>query len=285
MDFRTRLTSILTLGALLAALASPALAAEPAAAAPRLPAVAQLLDPASLAAIKAEGRAVRAVAGAEARRPELAPLVAASAALRAAITAEAPSMLVEAAFLLPRPAPADPAAEFSRVYGILRAVSSLQGTVYWSASRKTWRTFYEESWRIDGPATRLKIADGAPSGSPPSTEQIYAWQKDLSFGGNVYRYRYAIHGAALPGAAPSQAPAILVESSNLTRMSYSLIPVMDPEGLKVRLLVVPCAEGILFYAASAARAPNLPGLRGKLEDSFTNRAAALFRWFGERYAG
>ncbi len=49
-----------------------------------------------------------------------------------------------------------------------------------------------------------------------------------------------------------------------------------------RSLVIPLKEGILFYAASAANSPPVPFLNGKLEDSFSNRAEALFKWFGAR---
>lgn len=237
------------------------------------------------AAIRAEGRIVRAVSGEGALLLHIAPLVPASAELRAAIAAEEPSILVEAVFLLERPVPADPLAELASAYGILRSISSLQGILYWSASRKTWRTFYEESWRIADPETRSKVADSEAGSSAPDVT-VYAWQKDLSFGGNVYRYRYRLYGmgtAAQAHEVPAGPACIFVESSNLTRMSYGIIPAMGPEGLKTRLIVVPCAEGILFYAVSAARAPGIPGLRGKLEDSFTNRAEALFRWFGDRF--
>jgi hypothetical protein len=267
---------------------SPVLAQSPGSSpASRLPSLADLLDASVRAGLKAEGKAVRAVSGLEASKPELTPRAAAGAELRAAIAADAPSILVEAVFLLERPAPADAVAEFTRAYGILRSISSLQGILYWSASRKTWRTFYEESWRIDGPESKLRMADGIPAGIPPADATVFAHQKDLSFGENVYRYRYRTFGlpgtATGPGAAAAGPLAISVESTNLTRMSYSFVPAMGPEGLKTRLLVLPCVEGILFYASSAAKAPAIPGLRGKLEDSFSNRAAALFTWFGERY--
>ena len=65
-------------------------------------------------------------------------------------------------------------------------------------------------------------------------------------------------------------------------MYYKLVPVAAPGALKVRVLVLDTDEGILFWAVSSARAAVIPGVRGKLEDSFGNRAEAVYRWFAAR---
>ncbi len=232
-----------------------------------LPGLVGLIPEAATAELALEGRAVRSGFGTAA--PALLPRHPAAETIRAALATEPRTVLVEAIFLYGRPAPTDGAAEFRTLYGLLRAVSSLEGIEYWSESRKTMRTFYAESYRIDGPETRRRLPDEALGPGPlPSEEAIFVFQRDLSFGANVYRYAFR----ALPGA-------IALESSNLTRMSYGLVPVLGPDKLRVRLLVIPAAEGILFYVASAADAASVPGLKAKLESSFANRAEALFRWF------
>ena len=199
--------------------------------------------------------------------------------IRKGIVAEKPGMLVEALFVLERPegAPSsgDATLEFTRISQILTSLSSLQGIEYWSESRKAWRTFYAESWRIDDATARNRLPD-SPRRVGAEGLTLYAWQKDLSFGGNVYRYEYAVAGSR---EAPS---ALLVTQTNLTRMSYGLIPLVGAEGLETRILIIQAREGILFYAASAANSPPIPILSGKLQDSFSNRAAALFKWFGAR---
>ncbi len=183
------------------------------------------------------------------------------------LRAEEPDVVVETLYLWkkPRPVPAD--AEVLAVYNVLRAVGSLQGIEYWSASRQTMRLFYEESWRVVSPEDRTRIPDQRVAAVPPS-ETFTVWQKDLSFGGNLNRLDYR--------SAPD---GILLESVNLTRMYYKFVPVASPGSLKVRVLVLNTDEGILFWAVSSARAAVVPGVRGKLEDSFGNRAEALFRWF------
>ena len=256
------------------AAASAAQAAAPAgaSAAQRLLPASALLPPAFLADFARDGKLVRAAMGKA--EPGLLPAHPAAEAVRGALASEKPSVLVEAVFLYKRPVPVDPAAELRAVYGILGAINTLEGVEYWSESRKTMRVFYAESYRVDGPETRRRLPDSAPpAGALPASEGFFAFQRDLSFGANVYRYEYR----SLPGA-------ILLESRNLTRMSYGIVPVLGPEALGVRLLVVPAEDGILFYAASSASAALVPGLRGKLENSFSNRAEALFRWFSARMA-
>jgi hypothetical protein len=252
---------------LLAALAIVAACAAAYAAESSLPTASSLLGPEAYAEALVSGRAVELGK----LSPKLLPAHPAAAPLREAIAAEAPSILVEAAFLLPRRAPENRTArdaELASIYGIMRSIGTLEGIEYYSASRKKMRTFYAESYVIDDPKSRNRLPDPAPPapGSIPKAESLLAFQKDLSFGANVYRYDFE-----------SADGAVRVTATNLTRMSYSLVPVMAPEALKTRLLVIQAEDAIVFYAASGAVAPGI--FKGKLEDSFSNRAEALFKWF------
>jgi hypothetical protein len=232
------------------------------------------LLPAEAASLLASsGRAVRT----SSEKLSFIPNHPASAAIREAFEKEKPSLVVEAVFALPRPKPPTEAAtqvELASVYGILRSLGSLQGIEYYSTSHKKMRTFYAESYIIDGPDSTVALNDPkAPIiGAIPQSETVYAFQRDLSFGANRYRYEYA----AFPDA-------IRLSSSNLTKMSYGIVTVAAPGELSTRLLVIQADNAILFYAASGAKAPGF--FSGKLEDSFANRAEALFRWFSAKYAG
>lgn len=237
-----------------------------------LPPVSTLLSASELDTIRAEGRIARVASGDAASQPMLVPASSASRVLKTTIAKERPNLLVEAVFFLERTTPTVPAEETRAIYGLLRSFGSLEGIEYWSASRKTWRVFYAESYRIDGPETKRRLPDETPPAEVPPSEELFAFQRDLSFGANIYRYRLSSH----------EGGTILLEQTNLTRMNYGLMPMLGAEGLRTRLLVIPTREGIVFYAASVADAPSLPLIRTKLENSFSNRAAALFRWFSER---
>jgi hypothetical protein len=233
---------------------------------------AQLLPAEAASQLAAKGKAVRSGSG----LPAFLPQVPASAAIQEAIAAEKPSVLVEAVFSHPRArlaGVAAKAAELASMYGILRSLGSLQGIEYYSASHKAMRTLYAESWIVDGPETKARLPDPAPPapGALPAAETLFAFQRDLSFGANTYRYDYS--------AFPS---AVLVKSNNLTRMSFGLVPLLAPNALATRLLVIQTDDAILFYAVSGASAPGI--FKGKLEESFSNRAEALFRWFSAKFS-
>jgi hypothetical protein len=229
------------------------------------------LDGTSIARLSTEGPILSSVIGEAASNAVTRLRHPAFDALKDELRKEKPGILAEALFLLPRPAPDDSSDEMLRIYRQLTAIGSLQGIDYWSESRQVWRTFYAESWRVADATSTERLADEPVEAIPPA-KTLYAFQRDLSFGSNTYRYDYHFirNGAA---------PAILLVQTNLTRMSYGILPILGAEGLRTRILVIPTREGILFYAVSAANAPPIPILGGKLSDSFSNRAAALFKWF------
>ncbi len=200
----------------------------------------------------------------------LAPRHPAAEALRAELSAERPDVVVEALFLWKKPRRSDPEAERLTAYNILRSIGSLTGIEYYSASRKAMRLFYERSTLVSGPDGKTPIADSA-LGSIPRSETLYARQKDLSFGDNVYRYEFSTGSDYLKSM-----------SVNLTTMRYGIVPVAEPEALRVRLLALFADDAILFYAVSSAKATVVPGVRGKLESSFGNRAGAIYAWFSRK---
>jgi hypothetical protein len=233
-----------------------------------LPSAADILGQAVCAEIAAEGKAMRTSADTV---PTLLPDHRSAEGMRTAIGSEKAGVLVETASLLPAKASEDTAArrrQLASIYGLMRSFSSLQGIEYYSISHGRMRTLYAESYRIDGPDSRQRIPDPPvpPPDAIPTAETIYAFQRDLSFGANVYAHSFA----CMP-------EAVRVEATNLTRMSFGIIPVLAPHALHTRLLVIQAAEGIIFYIESNAAAPGF--LRSRLGESFANRAAALFVWF------
>ncbi len=186
------------------------------------------------------------------------------------LDAEDPDVVVEALYVWKKPRATELPTETLAIFNILRAVGTLQGIEYWSASRGRMRLFYEESWRVVSFEDRTPVPDEPVKEVPPS-ESFTVWQKDLSFGGNVNRVDYSC-----------SADGVLMESTNLTRMSYGILSVAAPGALKVRVLALNVDEGVLFWVVSSARAAVVPGVRGKLEASFGNRSEAIFRWFSAK---
>ena len=130
------------------------------------------------------------------------------------------------------------------------------------------RLFYEISHLTSGPDSTERVSDTWLQAIPAQKETLYARQKDLSFGDN--RYQISLEAGS---------DYVTNATSNLTGMRYGLIPVASPGMLNVRVLAVNAEDGVLFYVVSSAKAAILPGIRGKLENSFGNRAAAIYAWF------
>lgn len=190
------------------------------------------------------------------------------------ITAFKPSLIVEALYLYTKPAGAalDGWTEEERtaVYNATRALSTLAGIEYYSASREKMRTFYETSVIVDGPEGTQSLPDPIVD-TPPQHAELYAIQKDLTFGENVYRYEFYAEPAGF---------AFMQE--NLTSMNYGPFPILGKKRLRTTVLVLDAGDSLVMYAISAARALKVPGIAGKVRNSFSNRADAIYGWFTQR---
>jgi hypothetical protein len=182
-----------------------------------------------------------------------------------------PSFFVETLYLYRKPAgaasPAWSAAERSALYNEALALSSLAGLQYYSASRGEMRTFYETSRVVSGPDGKQDAADPAFA-SPPAELTIYARQKDLSFGDNVYRYDYY--------ARPD---SFVFVQENLSSMNYGIIPAVGRNKLRSMVAVIDAGDYLLLYAVSMAKAASLPGMSERVGRSFSTRAEAILNWF------
>jgi len=233
----------------------------------------------TLASLLGETTSIELASGSKATRTDthgnldLLPNCPEAESLRSGVAADGSSILVETVFALVRKGPVDTQAteeELARIYGLMRSFSSLQGIEYYSASRHTMRTFYAESWLVSDADTRTRMPDPpAPrAGFLPRTESLLVWQKDLTFAGNIYEYRFS-----------SFPHAVQAVSTNLTRMSYGIIPLIAPKSLVSRLLILQAADAIVFYVESDAKAPGI--FAARIGESFSNRAGALFEWFSK----
>jgi hypothetical protein len=179
-----------------------------------------------------------------------------------------PSVGVEILFYYPvRPERLDDT-DFRRdVYNVLRSVSTMEGIKYYSASRERMRIFYHESYVIEGPENRDRVPDPTVE-TIPKDSTIHIFQRDSSFGKNVYeaRYRYADG-------------TYVLSLVNLTRMYYKVFPVVAPQNVKINLAVMLTERGIVFYGNTAVDVITLLGLQERVQDSFYNRLVAIYDWF------
>jgi hypothetical protein len=168
--------------------------------------------------------------------------------------------------------PAWSSAERAALFNSALAISSLEGIQYYSASRGTMRTFYEYSRIIDSPDTKRELPD--PRYAEPAGLSLYARQRDLTFGDNIYEYRY--HAGA---------DSFIFVQRNLTALKTGIITAVGRDKLRSLVAVIDAGDGLLVYAVSLAQARAIPGLGNRIGNSFTNRAQAILEWFKSRAGG
>jgi hypothetical protein len=187
-----------------------------------------------------------------------------------------PNILVETLYLYAKPARAktDSATWDEKqkitVFNQITAISTLAGIQYYSSSRGAMRTFYEYSSVIDDPVTKKPLSDPVFI-KPSASLTIFARQKDLTFGDNIYRYDYL-----------NTADVIIFTQENITSLNYGIIPIIGKGNLRSVMAIVDGGDYILVYAASMAKAAAIPGFSDKISSSFSNRAQAVLRWFSDR---
>jgi hypothetical protein len=165
-----------------------------------------------------------------------------------------------------------PAEQTALLNGAL-AISSLEGIQYYSASRETMRTFYEYSRVIDSPESKRELPDPRYE-ELPAALSLYARQRDLTFGDNIYEYRY------LTGP-----DSLIFVQRNLTALKIGIISAVRRDKLRSLVAVIDAEDSLLIYAVSLADAAALPGLGNRISNSFSNRAQAILGWFGGRAQG
>lgn len=201
--------------------------------------------------------------------PQLAPQLPAGAAVTAAIDGLEVTYGAEVLRLLRG---SGAGCDWTALYNHLRAVSTLQGIDYFSASRGYYRTLYKRSHAIVGPADRTPQPDPVAS-SVPRRSSLFMEQEDSTFGSNVYQADFRFDGVS-----------IAMQIRNLTFMWWSILPLVAEGDFRSVVVVTPTDQGLLFYAAAAIHASDFDFIRERAQASLGNRLDALERWLRRRLA-
>jgi hypothetical protein len=182
-----------------------------------------------------------------------------------------PNTMAESLYLYKKPADANQVAwtedELTAIYNNSLALSSLAGIQYYSSSRKTMRTFYETSVVIDNLENKNPRRDPVYQ-IPPKDLTLYARQKDLTFGDNVYQYTYH-----------KEDDYLVFIQENLSSMNIGIIPVVGKNRLRSVITIIDAGENLLVYVVSMAETIMFPGISERVGNSFSTRAEAILTWF------
>ena len=227
--------------------------------------LAQLVpDTAVRTRLREEGIQLPLVAGAT---PVLAPELPNRAVIEAPLAAIDVTYGAEVLRLLPV---GRAACDWTVLYNHLRAVSTLQGIEYFSGGRGRYRTLYQRSHAIVGPADRTPQPDPVAS-SVPRHSSLFLEQEDSTFGSTVYQAEYRFDGVS-----------ITMQIRNLTTMWWSVLPLVAGGDFRSVIAIVPTDRGLLFYAAAAIHSVDLDFIRERGQTSLGNRLDALERWLRRR---
>lgn len=187
-------------------------------------------------------------------------------------TGNDPSFFTESLYLYKKPAKREKSAgsDAAFISIILRSLSRLEGIQYYSTSRKKMRILYEKSYVVDGEKTRNRISDPVKGSADNVT--LYVIQKDLTFGEYLYRYDYR-----------QTSDTVAFYSRNIDTMSLSFLKLLQPEKLRVSLVVQDLGDYLLVYGLTRADFPKIPGIEDKINASFSTRAQAVYNWFIKEY--
>ena len=163
--------------------------------------------------------------------------------------------------------------EQTSLFNQLVAISTLSGIKYYSESRKTMRTLYEFSHVIDSPAGKKPLPDPVFN-APPAALALYARQKDLTFGDNIFSFDYT-----------TGEDAMFLVQENLTTMTAGIFPAVGKNNYRSIIAVINAEDSLLIYAVAMAKTVPLPGMGERASISFVNRVEAILEWFKGRADG
>lgn len=162
------------------------------------------------------------------------------------------------------------------LYNAIGSVSTQKGITYISrrAGYKP-KVLFDESYLIESPESADVPLPDLRAEEVPESIVLFAFQKDSSFGGNVYRYEFQ-----------NGAREICARVTNLTAMKYHGVTCLKPEELTMFVAARPAEGGVIVNSAAIVRGhkTKVTVLVAKvdLSDSFRRRTGALHGWLKGR---
>ena len=153
---------------------------------------------------------------------------------------------------------------------IVKSVSRLEGTTYFSSSRQEERLLYKRAFCISDAESKTPIPD--PIDAETDGLSVLVVLEDLTFGENVYNYSFS--------KSDVQTAFFFV---NETPFKYAGITGIKPGELKSVLLAEDLGDEMLIYGVVRANYLSFPGVKKRMEASISTRMDAMYEWFVNLY--
>lgn len=155
----------------------------------------------------------------------------------------------------------------NKVSQIVRSISKMEGMQYYSAGDKKWETLYHQAYTCASIKEKKKPISDVLEGSANGLK-IFAFLEDNSFGKSVYSVEYF-----------QNETEIEFTLTNAESWSYAFIKALDPESVKISMVVIDNDDSYLVYMLLQAKHREIPLLGDRIQRSLANRIDAIYNWF------
>ena len=149
---------------------------------------------------------------------------------------------------------------------VIRSISTMKGTEYYSNRHKKWETLYHEAYLVDSPENKERIPDDTEGSTDGKT--LYCMQDDNSFGKCYYSLTYK--------QRPNE---VSVCFDNFEPLKFAFITAAKAHNVKINLVVIDEGDHFLVYLMVQAYYPRISMLEEKMIDSFNARVDSIYKWF------
>lgn len=153
-----------------------------------------------------------------------------------------------------------------KVSKVMRSISTMKGTEYYSNRHKKWETLYHDAYLVKSPEKKVRVPDDTEGSAEGKV--LYCMQDDNSFGKCYYCLQYH-----------ERENEVSVCFDNFESLKFGFITAAKKHNVKINLVVIDEGDHFLVYLIVQAYYPNISFLEDKMIDSFNARVDSIYKWF------
>lgn len=149
---------------------------------------------------------------------------------------------------------------------IIRSISTMKGTEYYSNRHKKWEILYHDAYLIKSKTDRTPVADDVEGSADGKV--LYCFQKDNSFGNCFYELNYR-----------QSEDEISVCFENFEPLKFGPVTAAKAGNIKINFVILDEGGYFLAYMLVQSVYPKISFLEEKMIDSLNSRVDSIFKWF------
>ncbi len=153
-----------------------------------------------------------------------------------------------------------------KVSKILRSISTMKGSEYYSNRHKKWEVLYHDACLLDSKENKNPIPDDTEGSADGKI--LYCMQDDNSFGKCYYQLEYR-----------QTEKEVSVYFDNFEPLKFGPITAAKAHNVKINLVAVDEGDYYLVYLLVQASYPRISLFENMMLDSFNSRVDSIYKWF------